>query len=227
MSDMQERVAQVRARIERAAERAGRDPRSVTLVAVSKRHPAAAVREAYGLGLRAFGENYAQELVAKAAEVDLPDIAWHMIGHLQTNKVRLVTPVVSDVHSVDSVYLAHELGKRAAKAGRTIGALVEVNVAGDQAKSGCSPSELADILAAIDEHPALLRRGLMTIPPYDDDPTAAARYFAGLRGLRTLHGGAAKLPELSMGMSYDLEVAIAEGATIVRVGTAIFGERQR
>ena len=100
---MQERVAQVRARIERAAERAGRYPRSVTLVAVSKRHSAAAVREAYGLGLRAFGENYAQELVAKAAEVDLPDIAWHMIGHLQTNKVRLVTPVVSDVHSVDSV----------------------------------------------------------------------------------------------------------------------------
>jgi PLP dependent protein len=226
MSEIERRVLEVRERVERAARAAGRDPASVRIVAVSKRQPASAVREAHRLGFRAFGENYAQELVAKAGETsDLADIEWHMIGHLQTNKARLIAPVVGTIHSIDSVYVATELGKRAAKLERVVRVLVEVNVAKDEAKTGCSPSELAQVIDAVRASPALELRGLMTMPPYADDPEAARRFFAGLRGLQTLHGGAGALPELSMGMSHDLEVAIAEGATMVRVGTALFGER--
>ncbi len=226
MTGLAERIAAVHERIERAAAAIGRDPASVQLVAVSKRHPAKAIREAYDLGIRAFGENYAQELVSKAMEVgELGGMAWHMIGHLQTNKARLLAPVITTIHTIDSTYIASELGKRAAKLGRTVQALIEVNVANDPAKSGCMPSELASIIEAVRACPALELRGLMTMPPYSDDPSASQRFFAGLRALRTLHGGPDALPELSMGMSHDLEVAIAEGATIVRVGTAIFGER--
>ncbi|HKQ69478.1 MAG TPA: YggS family pyridoxal phosphate-dependent enzyme [Polyangiaceae bacterium] len=221
-----DRIARVRERVARAATSAGRAVSSVELVAVSKRHPAELVRAAYDLGLRAFGENYAQELVAKAAQVsDLGGVEWHMIGHLQTNKARLVAAVAATVHTIDSPHVAIELGKRAAKLERRVGVLIEVNVAGDSAKTGCSPSELGPVIDAVQESPALLLRGLMTMPPYADDPNEARRYFAGLRGLQTLHGGASLLPELSMGMSHDFEIAIAEGATIVRVGTAIFGER--
>jgi pyridoxal phosphate enzyme (YggS family) len=226
MSEIETRVAAVRERVERAARAAGRDPESVRIVAVSKRQPASAVREAYRLGLRAFGENYAQELVAKAGETsDLADVEWHMIGHLQTNKARLIAPVVGTIHSVDSVHVAAELGKRVAKLGRVVRVLIEVNVAKDAAKTGCSPSELAQVIDAVRASPALELRGLMTMPPYADDAQTARPFFAGLRALRTLHGGADTLPELSMGMSHDLEVAIAEGATMVRVGTALFGER--
>ena len=227
MTSLEERIAVVKERIRRAAERAGRSPDSVQLVAVSKRHSAEAVREAYRLGLHAFGENYAQELVSKAAEVGrLPGIAWHMIGHLQTNKARIVAPVIATLHTVDSTYVASEIGKRAAKLGRKIEVLIEVNVAKDPAKSGCSPTELQSIIDAVRACPALTLRGIMTMPPHTDDPEQARPFFAGLRALQTLHGGAAALPELSMGMSHDLEAAIAEGATIVRVGTAIFGERE-
>jgi pyridoxal phosphate enzyme (YggS family) len=226
MTTLQERVASVKERIVRAAERAGRAPDTVRLVAVSKRQPADAVREAYRLGLRAFGENYAQELVSKASEVgDLPGIEWHMIGHLQTNKARLVAPVITTLHTVDSTHVASEIGKRAAKVSRTIDVLIEVNVAKDADKSGCSPSELQSIIDAVQACPSLVLRGIMTMPPHADDPEQARPFFAGLRALQTLHGGRATLPELSMGMSHDLEAAIAEGATMVRVGTAIFGER--
>jgi pyridoxal phosphate enzyme (YggS family) len=226
MSELEERVASVKERIVRAAERAGRTPDTVRLVAVSKRQPAEAVREAYRLGLRAFGENYAQELVSKAAEVgDLPGIEWHMIGHLQTNKARLVAPVITALHTVDSIHVASEMGKRAAKLSRTIDVLIEVNVAKDPQKSGCSPVELQSIIDAVQACPSLVLRGIMTMPPHTEDPEEARPFFAGLRALQTLHGGTAILPELSMGMSHDLEAAIAEGATIVRVGTAIFGER--
>jgi pyridoxal phosphate enzyme (YggS family) len=226
MSELADRLAAVRERIATAAARAGRGPTTVRLVAVSKRHPAQAVREAHRLGVRAFGENYAQELVSKAGELgDLEGIEWHMIGHLQTNKARLVAPVITAIHTIDSTYVAAELGKRSLKLGRTVRVLVEVNVAKDPSKSGCSPSELAGIIEVIRANPALELSGLMTMPPYADDPASARPFFAGLRALQTLHGGRAVLPELSMGMSHDLEVAIAEGATIVRVGTAIFGER--
>ena len=227
MSSLADRVSAVRERMARAVERAGRTPESVRLVAVAKRHPASAVHEAFALGLHAFGENYAQELVAKASEVGaLPGIEWHMIGHLQTNKARHLAPVIAMVHTIDSEHVATELGKRAAKLGRTIGALIEVNVANDPAKSGCLPDELPAIIDAVRAAGSLELRGLMTMPPYSDDVEASRPFFARLRELQAAHGGPSALPELSMGMSHDLEAAIAEGATIVRIGTAIFGERE-
>jgi PLP dependent protein len=223
---MADRIALVERRIDAAAGAAGRTRESIHLVAVSKGHPASAVVEAYGLGLRTFGENYAQEAVAKAHDVgDLPGLEWRFIGHLQSNKARAVAPFVGAVDSVDSMHLAAELGRRAAKLGRTIRVLVEVNVAKEDAKTGCAPQDLEPVLRAVEAQPSLELRGLMTIPPLTEDPEGARQFFGTLRALRSLHGGAGRLPELSMGMSADLEIAIAEGATMVRIGTAIFGER--
>jgi pyridoxal phosphate enzyme (YggS family) len=222
------RLRAVQTRIEAAAARCGRDPGGVSLVAVSKKHPAISVRQAYEAGQRVFGENYAQELAAKAGELlDLPDISWHMIGHLQSNKVRLIVPIapMKMVESVDSAGLVRELGRRAAGAGRVVEVLVEVNVAGEGSKTGCRPEELGGILDAIGAERALMARGLMTMPPYSEDPRAGRPWFAALRELRDRLGGERVLPELSMGMSHDFEEAIAEGATMVRVGTAIFGAR--
>ena len=215
----------VRDRIARAALAAGRNPAAVKLVAVSKTKPAAAVREAYGAGQRDFGENYAQELVEKAeALADLPELRWHFIGHLQSNKARFVAPLAHLVHGVDGASLARELAKRASKHGRQrLPVLVEVNVGGEPQKHGVSGADLAAVLAAVDAEPALCLQGLMTIPP--NDLEGARRAFEGLASLRDLHGGPARLPELSMGMSEDLELAVAAGATLVRVGTAIFGSR--
>jgi pyridoxal phosphate enzyme (YggS family) len=221
-------LAEVRSTIARAARAAGRDPASVKLVAVSKTKPAEAIREAYAVGQRAFGENYAQELAAKAeALADLPGIEWHFIGRLQSNKARIAAKHAQVVHTVDSVALARELGKRAERE-RTapMPALIEVNVSGEPQKSGASPSEIADVVRAIGEEPALCLSGLMTVPPVGE-LALAKKTFETLALLRNLHGGPAVLPELSMGMTADLEVAIAAGATIVRVGTAIFGERER
>jgi hypothetical protein len=221
-------LAQVRSRIERAAQATGRDPAQVKLVAVSKTKGPELVREAYAAGQRAFGENYAQELATKAAALsDLPDIEWHFIGHLQTNKARLVAAHAHVVHTVDSTALARELGKRAAKGARTAAmpVLIEVNVGGEAQKAGAVASDIEEVVHAVREQPSLALRGLMTMPPAGD-PAAARRCFETLATLRNLHGGPAQLPELSMGMSEDMEIAIACGATLVRVGTAIFGERQ-
>ncbi len=220
-------LADVRARIDRAALTAGRDPASVRLVAVSKTKSAELVREAYAAGQRAFGENYAQELATKAETLrDLSDVQWHFIGHLQTNKARVVAAHAHVVHTVDSAALARELGKRAAKGERAapLPVLIEVNVAGEAQKAGAAPSEIDEVMRAIADHPSLALRGLMTVPPADDLP-GARRVFETLVSLRNLHGGPQVLPELSMGMSHDLEVAVACGATLVRVGTAIFGAR--
>jgi pyridoxal phosphate enzyme (YggS family) len=227
VSELAERIDAVHSRIAVAARRAGRTPDQVLLVAVSKRHPAELVREAHALGLRCFGENYAQELVGKAAQVGvLADIQWHMIGHLQTNKARLLAPVVACVQTVDSAHLARELARRVVQQERAVDVLLEVNVAGDPAKSGCAPPELGALIDAVfAEAPALKLRGLMTMPPLGEQPEQARPAFAALRELRTRHGGPSVLPDLSMGMSDDFEVAIEEGATIVRVGTAIFGQR--
>ncbi len=220
------RVAAVRARIVAAADAAGRDPASVSLVAVSKTLPSAAVRAAYDAGQRDFGENYVQELLGKReALADLADLRWHFIGHLQTNKARSVAKIVHAVHSVDSVKLAVELGHRATAAGRTVEALVEVNVGGEASKSGCAPGDVGAVLDAVAREPALVLRGLMTVPPHTDDPAGAGVFFAALAALRDAHGGIGRLPELSMGMTHDLEIAVAHGATVVRVGTAIFGAR--
>ena len=218
-------LAEVRAQIDEAARASGRDPSSVKLVAVSKTKPPEAIREAYAAGQRAFGESYAQELDGKAkALADLADIEWHFIGHLQSNKAKVVTRVASLVHTVDGAALARELGRRAASAGRVLPVLVEVNVASEPQKYGASPQEIAEVIDAVHAEPTLALRGLMTMPPFGD-PEAARRVFSALASLRSLHGGAAVLPELSMGMSQDFAIGIACGATIVRVGTAVFGAR--
>lgn len=224
MTSIAEGLATVKERIVRAASACGRDPGSVRLVAVSKTKPAEAIREAYALGQRDFGENYAQELAEKAlALADLPDLRWHFIGHLQSNKAKLVSPISHLVHTVDSASLAKELSKRRPAERGPLDVLVEVNVAGEAQKQGLPPSSVGPLLEAIEAHENLRLRGLMTMPPHDLE--AAKDAFDALVKLRDAHGGAARLPELSMGMSEDLEVAIAAGATLVRVGTAIFGAR--
>jgi pyridoxal phosphate enzyme (YggS family) len=223
---LEERLADVHARIERAALAAGRSPRDVKLIAVSKTKPVEAIREAYALGQRAFGENYAQELSTKAeALADLRDLEWHFIGHLQSNKAKVAAKYAQVLHTVDSAALARELGKRAAKdRASPLEVLVEVNVGREPQKAGASASEIDEVIAAIRAQPSLALRGLMTMPPAGD-LAAARQTFETLALLRNLHGGPAELPELSMGMTEDLEIAVACGATYVRVGRAIFGER--
>ncbi len=221
-----EALAEVRASIDAAARACGRDPRGVTLVAVSKTRGPESVRAAYAAGQRDFGENYVQELVVKAdALADLTDLRWHFIGHLQTNKARAVAGLAAAVHSVDSERLVRELGRRAGVDGRRVGVLIQVNVAGEGQKSGCAPAELGAILSVARETAGVDVRGLMTVPPAADDPAESRRWFDALRELREVHGGERALPELSMGMTHDMAVAVAAGATMVRVGTAIFGAR--
>lgn len=225
-TELAARLAAVQARIARAAEAAGRDPRSVALLAVTKTWPAEVVRVAYDLGLRDFGENYAGELAEKAEALrHLDGLRWHFIGHLQRNKARGVAAVAYAVQSVDSVRLAEALGARAAEQGRLLEAWVQVNVGGEAQKSGCAPDEAAAVVDAVASQPGLRLAGLMTVPPHTDDPAGAAPYFAALLALREALGGAARLPGLSMGMTHDLEVAVAAGATVVRVGSALFGAR--
>ena len=220
------RLAHVRARIDEACRAAGRAPGAVKLIAVSKTKPPEAIREAYASGQRAFGENYAQALAAKAeALAELPDVEWHFIGHLQTNKAKLVARVAHTVHTVDTVVLAKELGKRAAASRATpLDVLIEVNVGREPQKAGASPGEIQEVVDAVRAQSSLVLRGLMTVPPAGD-PRASRTVFETLVLLRNLHGGAGALPELSMGMSDDLEEAIGAGATSVRVGRAIFGDR--
>lgn len=222
MTRIADGLARVHERIARACARAGRDPSEVALVAVSKVHPPEAVREAYAAGQRLFGENYVQELADKAEVLrDLPEIAWHFIGRLQRNKAKSVVSLNAVVETVDSLRLAEELDRRAAVEGRVLPVLLQVNVAGEAQKAGCAPDELATLVPAVRALEHLELRGLMTIPPLVEDPEASRPCFARLRELAAMHA----LHELSMGMSADLEVGIEEGATLVRVGTAIFGER--
>jgi pyridoxal phosphate enzyme (YggS family) len=214
-----DRLAAVRAKI----------PAGVTLVAVSKGQPVEAIREAYGAGQRHFGENYAQEWRDKAAALaDLPEVVWHFIGGLQTNKAKYLAGGVRYVHTVDREELAAELGKRCAAKGATLEILVEVNIGREPQKSGVLPEALPPLLRAAAALPALKLAGLMCIPPAEGDPRP---HFAALRRLRdeirVALGWPLGLRELSMGMSGDYPIAIEEGATMVRVGTAIFGERKR
>jgi hypothetical protein len=219
-------LRRVRERIAEAEQRAGRAPGSVRLVAVSKSKPAEAVREAYEAGQRDFGENYVQELLAKAAQLsELPGLCWHMIGHLQTNKVKQVVQVAGVVHTVDSERLAMELGRRVKAAGVELPVLLEVNVGGEQQKSGVRPEQAAELMGVLQQQEGLQLRGLMTVPPFELQARETARYFERLRLLRQELGGEGALPELSMGMSGDFEVAVEHGATMVRVGSMIFGER--
>ena len=222
MTGVAERLTAVRSRIEAACVRAGRAPDSVVLVAVSKLQPASAVREAYEAGQRVFGENYVQELADKARSLeDLHDLRWHFIGHLQRNKAKDVVRVAHCVETLDSVRLAEALASRASERGRPLEVLLQVNVAREPQKAGCSPEAVPELVAAVRALDALRLRGLMTVPPASDVPDDARPHFRALRALAEAQG----LPVLSMGMSADLEAAIAEGATVVRVGSAIFGRR--
>lgn len=232
MNPVAQRLQQVRERIQVAAERAGRDPETVRLLAVSKTHPVEAIVEAYGAGQRDFGENYVQELTAKAeALAHLSDLRWHLIGHLQRNKVKQAIRYANAIHSVHSAELAAELGRRhralfgpdQPPSVRRI--LIEVNIGREPQKSGVDPEQLEPVVSAVAGESGLELRGLMCVPPISDDPEKSLPYFQALAQLRDRHGGAERLPELSMGMTFDLEPAIRAGATLVRVGTAIFGER--
>ena len=225
-----ERVAAVRERIARAAERASRPPGEVRLVAVSKTHPAEAVRAAFAAGVRDFGENRVQEAEPKiAATADLvpSGLRWHLVGHLQSNKARRAGTLFELVESVDSLELALRLARVGTETGRAVRALVQVDLAGEATKFGLPEAELLATLEALRGKEGLRVEGLMVLPPFFDDPEGARPYFRRLRALRdrAREAGLLQGRELSMGMSHDLEAAIEEGATIVRVGTAIFGER--
>ncbi len=219
-----ENIAKIRERVERAALRAGRDPKTVALMAVCKTQPVEAIREAFAAGQRLFGENRVQEFAEKASRVgDLRGAEFHMIGHLQSNKARTATELFAAVDSVDSLKLAERLNAAAEAIGKTLDILIEVNVGGEEAKSGLAlgSPEIAEI---VEQRWTNLRvRGLMTVPPFTENPEGARGYFRKLRELRDRY----RLEQLSMGMSQDFEVAIEEGSTCVRVGTAIFGERVR
>jgi PLP dependent protein len=214
------RIEAVRERITRAAERAGRDPAQILLLAVTKVFPAAAIREAYALGLREFGENYVQEFEGKAPEVrDLAEARFHLIGHLQSNKSKRAVELFDVIQTVDSAKLARRLNED----GKQTEVMLEVKLAGEEAKSGVTPEELPELVAAVRGCANLRLRGLMTMPPWSEDAEKSRPYFRRLRELAERH----KLTELSMGMTNDFEAAIEEGATCVRVGTALFGKRQK
>jgi hypothetical protein len=200
----------------------------VRLVAVSKTKAAAFVDEAARSGQRLFGENYVQELVAKAREIAEP-VEWHFIGHLQSNKVRQIAGLVTMIHTVDRLSLAQEIDRQWGKAGLVCDVLIEVNIACEETKCGTSVAEVFDLVRRVAFLPHLRIRGLMTMPPFFDDPERARPYFRELRRISeeiaVENVPNVEMKELSMGMSGDFEVAIAEGATLVRVGSAIFGER--
>lgn len=216
--DVKQGLDAVRSRIAAACARAGRAVDSVKLIAVSKTRPAGLVREAMEAGQRAFGENYAQELREKADA--LPDCEWHFVGALQTNKAKVVVGRAALIHTCDRLALAEELGKRARSAGLTQRVLLEVNVGEEPQKAGVLPADAPGLLERVRAVEGLRCEGLMCIPPAEGDPRPR---FRALRELAERLG----LRELSMGMSADYEMAIEEGATLVRVGTAIFGERER
>lgn len=221
-------LSHIKDRIRAVAAQAGRGAGSVRLVAVSKTRPAADVIEAFGAGQAIFGENYVQELAAKSALVKEP-VEWHFIGHLQTNKVRNIAGLVTLIHSVDRLSLAQEISRQWGKMGKSCDVLVQVNIAGEASKSGTTEEGALQLVKDISCLPNLHVRGLMTMPPFFDDPEAARPYFAELKrlSLRISAEGitGVEMQELSMGMSGDFEAAILEGATLVRVGSAIFGER--
>lgn len=222
-------LAIIREKIAAAARRAGRGPGEVRLVAVSKTKPAEAVDEAARAGQGLFGENYVQEFAAKAAEVREP-VEWHFIGHLQSNKVKYLTGLVTMIHGVDRLSLAEEIDRQWGKRGAVCDVLVQVNIAGEATKSGTSAAELLSLVRSVAALPHLRVRGLMTMPPFFDDPEAARPYFRELKRLAGIVAAEGisnvSMAELSMGMSGDFEAAVEEGATLVRVGTAVFGERE-
>ena len=226
--DLEANVKAVQQRIEAACGRAGREPASVTLVCVTKGQPPESVCAAAALGLSLFGENKVQEAKAKIPACP-GKVRWHMLGHLQTNKCRDAVGLFEMVQSVDSLYLAEELNKRAEQASKTLPVLLEVNAVGEASKFGYRPDQLLADLIRINDLPRLELHGLMTVPPWVADPEKARPVFRQMRELkaRCEQVLGAPLPHLSMGMTGDFEVAIEEGATMVRIGTALFGERPK
>jgi PLP dependent protein len=220
MTDIRANLERVRERVARAAERAGRSAADVLLIGISKTVDTERIRQAIEAGVPALGENRVQEARAKIADLGRP-VRWHLVGHLQTNKVRDALELFDVIQSLDRLDLAKELDKRGRARGRAVDTLVEVNVAGEASKGGVAPDGLGELLEAIGGLPHVKVRGLMTIPPEAKEPDDSRVWFQALRKLGERHG----LSELSMGMSGDFEVAIEEGATVVRVGTAIFGLR--
>jgi pyridoxal phosphate enzyme (YggS family) len=220
MEDIKANLERVHERVARAAERAGRRAEDVLLIGVSKTVDVDRIREALAAGLTALGENRVQEAKSKVETVGRP-VPWHLIGHLQTNKARDAVALFDVIHSIDRVELAREVERRAAAQDRVVDVLLEVNLGGEGSKSGVTAEGVGGLLDAVSGLGHLRVRGLMAIPPAVERPEEARRWFRGLREVAGRHG----LKELSMGMSVDFEVAIEEGATMVRVGTAIFGAR--
>jgi pyridoxal phosphate enzyme (YggS family) len=236
MIDIASRVARVREQIAAAAVRAQRDPAEVSILAISKRHPVTVIPAAYAAGIGDVGENFAQEMVAKLDELGAgpscpggkasAGLRWHFVGKLQRNKVKLLVGRAHLIHAVDNSALAAEISKRAAAAGIVQNLLIAVNMAAEASKSGVEVAGVKELLEAIDALPGAACKGLMTMPPLVADGEDNRRYFGGLRRLRDqLRSPARPLSTLSMGTSGDFEVAVEEGATLVRVGTAIFGPR--
>jgi hypothetical protein len=223
MSTIEKNIAKVAARIREAAQAVDRDPATVGLLAVSKTQPAAAIREAAAGGIRDFGENYLQEALDKQAELSDLSLAWHFIGPIQSNKTKSIAEHFDWVHSVDRLKIAQRLSDQRPAELPPLNICLQVNVSGEASKSGCSPEELLPLAQAVATLPQLRLRGLMCIPAPSEDPAEQRAAFARLRALRD------QLPlpldTLSIGMSQDLEAAIAEGATWVRIGTALFGAR--
>ncbi len=231
---IRENISALQEQIAAAAKRSGRSPSEVALMAVTKTHSPQRIREAYEAGLRLFGENRVQEFSGKAnALADLPEAEWHMIGHLQSNKAAKAVELFSGVDSVDSVKVAEKLDTAARAANKKLKVLIEINVGGESAKSGVElgSAELENLLTAAPGLESLQFRGLMTVPPFTEDTEGSRPYFRKLRALRD-QTAMRNLPSvsmeiLSMGMSHDFAVAIEEGSTCIRIGTAIFGERER
>jgi len=231
---VRENIEAVQQRLASAATRFGRSVSDVSLMAVTKTHPPERIREAYAAGLRLFGENRVQEFSGKASALSvLQEADWHMVGHLQTNKAAKAAELFRAVDSVDSIKVAEKLNSAAHAHNKKLNVLIEINVGGETAKSGVSidSPELEELLQSVPKFDALEFRGLMTVPPFTEDPEGARPYFRQLRALRD-QIASRKLPAvsmdvLSMGMSHDFPVAIEEGSTCIRIGTAIFGERTK
>ncbi|WAE61706.1 YggS family pyridoxal phosphate-dependent enzyme [Stutzerimonas sp. R40042] len=223
MSTIEKNIAKVAARIREAAQAVHRDAATVGLLAVSKTQPAAAIREAFAAGLRDFGENYLQEALDKQVELDDLPLIWHFIGPIQSNKTKAIAEHFDWVHSVDRLKIAQRLSDQRPATLPPLNVCLQVNVSGEASKSGCTPQELGPLAEAVAAMPQLRLRGLMCIPAPTEDPAEQRAAFARLRLLRDEL--ALDLDTLSMGMSQDLEAAIAEGATWVRIGTALFGAR--
>jgi pyridoxal phosphate enzyme (YggS family) len=228
--DLAENIAKVRERIAAACARAGRRPEEVRVIAISKTFPAELIRQAYEAGLRDFGENRVQEAAGKRPALSDLTATWHLVGHLQSNKAKPARELFQWIHSVDSLRLAEKLDKVAESRGERLPVLLEVNLAGEVAKTGTEPSAVAALAEELSRLDTLELRGLMVIPPFLEEPEMVRPYFRRLRELAK-EVAARDLPnvsvqELSMGMSHDFEVAIEEGATMVRIGTAIFGPRE-